>query len=265
MPYGQRTKRLQKQFLSLTSLGILVTAIVVAISIALPLYQHDRTHHELNLKATAENRALAIHGYLNMTTQLATQVSNRTFARQKLEQYLNKQIRLSDLRALTLPVFADAMSQDSNIIAITRLDRQGNTLIEAGHTIPEALRPIPGDDLASKHLISPPVKIGTETALLIGSKIFNNQQQRIGTDIIAFNSDALARLQHQRQGLTHSETVYIGTLEKNTIKIISFELDKLKTSSSPTPASATAPGHWQSVLQRQTSMPRCCGNSLLLP
>ncbi len=222
MPYGQRTKRLQRQFLGLTSLGILVMAIVVAISIALPLYQHDRTHHELNLQATAENRALAIHGYLNMARQLARQVSNHTFARQKLEQYLNQKIRLSDLKILTLPVFSVAMNEDSNIIAITRMDRQGNTLIEAGHTIPEALRPLQIDDSATRHLVGSPVKIGTETALLIASKIFNDKQQHIGTDIIAFNSAALARLQHQRQGLSHNETVYIGAFDKGAIKIISF-------------------------------------------
>ncbi len=220
MPYPQRTSLLQKRLLTLTTAGILVTAIIVAFTVAVPLYQRDKAHHELNLRTTVENRALAIKEYMSMVGQLATQISSRTFARQKLEQYQAGHLSQDELQALTRPVFSDAMHEAPEIIAITRLDLQGNTLIEAGHTIPVDLRPSQRDDSDAKYFIGAPVEIATETVILIDSKIFNRQHQRIGTDIIAFNSSALAKLQHQ--DLTHSETTLIGIFDKGAIKTVSF-------------------------------------------
>ena len=221
MPYQQRTSLLQKRLLTLTTVGILTTAILVAIAVTVPLYQRDKSHHEINLRATAENRALAIKEHLSMMGQLAMQVSSRTFARQKLEQYQAGSLTLDELRTLTLPIFSDAMDEAPEITAITRMDLQGNTLVEVGQAIPAVLRPIPIDGIDPKHVISAPVKIADETALLIGTRIRNRQQQRIGTDIIAFNNSTLAKLQHQ--GLTAGETVHIGRLDKGAIKIVSFD------------------------------------------
>lgn len=222
MPYQHHTKLLQKQLLSLTTLGILITAIIVAITVAVPLYLHDKTHHLLNLKTTAENRALAIKEYLGMTDQVAMQLSSRTFARQKLEQYQAGRLNLNELQASTLPIFSDAMNEAPEITAITRLDPEGNTLIEAGQPIPEQLRPIPIDDIDPKHRINAPVKIADETVLLIDTRIYNQQRQHIGTDIVAFKTSFLSELQNDRQGLTHGETTHIGILDNGEINFISF-------------------------------------------
>ena len=201
MPYLQRTNLLQKRLLTLTTVGILATAVIVAITVAVPLYQHDKAHYEINLQAMTENRALAIKEYLTLTGQLAMQISSRTFARQKLEQYQAGKLNLTELQTQSLPIFSDAMNKAPEITAITRMDLQGNTLVEAGHTIPSALRPTPSDDIKQKHVISVPVKIATETVILIGTKILNHQHQHIGTEIIAISSRTLAKLQNQRQGL----------------------------------------------------------------
>ena len=222
MPYQQRTDLLQKRLLTLTTVGILATAVLVALAVTVPLYQHDKTHHETNLRATAENRALAIKEHLSMMGQIAMQISSRSFARQKLEQYQAGNLSLAGLQALTLPIFLDAMKDSPEITAITRLDLQGNILIEAGQAIPAALHPTPVDGKDPKHVIAP-VKIADESALLIGTRIRNRQQQRIGTDIFAFNNSALAKLQHQ--GLTDGETIHIGKLDKGAIKIVSLDSD----------------------------------------
>jgi len=222
MPYLQRTSLLQKRLLTLTTVGILTTAVIVAITVAVPFYQHDKAHYETNLKTMTENRALAIKEYLTMTGQLAMQISSRTFARQKLEQYQTGRLSLTELQTLTLPIFSDAMNESPEIIAITRLDQQGNIVTEAGQTIPTALRPIPIDGIDPKHVISAPIKIADKTVLLIGTRIFNHQHQRIGTDIIAFDSTVLAKLQRQQQGPSHEQSAHIGMLEQGVIKIISF-------------------------------------------
>lgn len=247
MPYQQRTNLLQKRLLTLTTVGILTTAILVALAVTMPLYQRDKNHHETNLRAIAENRALAIKEHLSMLGQLATQVSSRTFARQKLEQYQAGNLSLDELKSLTQPIFSDAMSEAPEIVAITRLDLQGNTLIEIGQTIPASLHPIPIDDIDPKHLISAPVKIADEAVLLIGTRIRNRQQQRIGTDIIAFNINTLSKLQHQHQGLTDGETTHIGMLDKGVMKVVSFNVDTSTPALSAVPNNRTKTALLQAI------------------
>ncbi len=215
-----RINALQKQLLTLTVLGTIITSLVIATVIALTFLQHDKAHHELNLKATADNRALAIKQYLDRIGFISMQVTSRTFAREKLQQYQNNEIILSKLQEFSIPILNDAMAHSPEILGITRLGKNGQLLTAVGQVIPPELWPIPVEGVDARHLISPPVRIGEQMVLLVGAKILGRQNQRLGTDIVAFSNSELTLLQQDRQGLSHGESLYIGHLNGDQIQAV---------------------------------------------
>ncbi len=223
MPYSQQTHALHKRLLTFAATGTLVTALIVAFAVTIPLYQHDKAQHAFNLKTTVENRALAIKEYLTKIGSIAMQVSSRTFAREKLEQYQAEQINLPEMKDLVTPILSDAMAQAPEIVGITRLDLQGNRLIEVGLPIPSELWPIPIDKVHPQHLISKPESLGNKPVLLVGSKIFNREQQRVGTDIVAFNTDRLVKILASHSGITEGQTEHLGVLVNDNIEITTIK------------------------------------------
>lgn len=232
MPYSQRTHALQKRLLTFAATGTLITALIVAFAVTIPLYQHDKAQHEIELEARTKNRALAIKEYLTMIGYIAMQVSSRTFAREKLEQYQAGQLSLAELEKLSTPILSDAMNRAPEIVGITRLGLQGNRLVEVGEPIPAELWPIPIKNVHAQHVISKSETLGDKTVLLVGSRILNREQKRVGTDIIAFKTDRLAKILDSHTGTTQGETEHIGILVNDKIEIISLG----KKSASTTPS-----------------------------
>ena len=207
-----RISALQKQLLTLTVAGTILTAFVVATVIALIFFQHDRRHHELNLNTTAKNRALAVEEYLDRIGFISKQVTSRTFARNKLQAYQNKEISLAQLQDVISPILTDAMAKSPEILGITRLGQNNELLTEVGLAIPSGLWPIPVDGIDPSNVISPPVKIDQHTVIMASARILDRNKQRLGTDIIAFSNRDLVHLQQDQTGLKHSERAYIGNL-----------------------------------------------------
>ena len=123
-----QTRSLQRRLLALAVIGTLITSLVVAISVSVPLYQQSKAHQELNLLATAENHAVTINGYLNMLAHISMQISSRTFAREKLEQYQSGEISQTELEEVTVPILRDAMVHIHEITAITRIGTDGRAI-----------------------------------------------------------------------------------------------------------------------------------------
>lgn len=207
-----RISALQKQLLTLTVAGTILTAFVVATVIALIFFQHDRRHHELNLNTTAKNRALAVEEYLDRIGFISMQVTSRTFARNQLQAYQSNEISLTQFQDVVSPILTDAMAKSPEILGITRLSGNNELLAEVGLPIPSGLWPIPVDGIDPSNVISPPVTIDQQTVIIVGARILDRNKQRLGTDIIAFSNRDLVHLQQDQTGLKHSERAYIGHL-----------------------------------------------------
>lgn len=207
-----RISALQKQLLTLTAAGTIITAFVVATVIALIFFQHDRKHHELNLTTTTKNRALAVEEYLDRIVFISMQVTSRTFARNKLQAYQNNEISLGQLQDIVSPILTDAMTKSPEILGISRLGQSNELLTEVGLSIPPDFWPLPTDGADPHNIISPPITIGQQTVIIVGAKIFDRNKQHLGTDIIAFSNKDLVNLQQDQTGLKHGERGYIGHL-----------------------------------------------------
>jgi diguanylate cyclase (GGDEF)-like protein/PAS domain S-box-containing protein len=214
---------LQKRLLSLAVAGVLVTATVVALSIAIPLFQHNKLQHQSYLQATAKNRALIIDEYLNMISYISMQVTNRTFSREILERYRRGETSIDQLRDLSMPVLNGVVMNTPEIIGITRLDHTGTPIAQVGTTPPARQWPVLPEIASQPPVITPPIQLDGQQVLLVGTGIYNKQQQRVGTDIITFSAARLFHLLNDQEGLMRGEIPYLGILHNNKVTTLTSQ------------------------------------------
>ena len=216
MPPLNRSRQLYRQLLALFAASTLVTAIVVALALAIPFYQRDKAHLEETLLHTVENRALLVKEHLNKLTYVAMQISSRTTARRQLEAFINHRIDLEQLRQTTTPILNDARGRAPDILGISRLGPEGKRLVKVGIDIPPTLFKSVIDGHPSRPSIFAPVTIGNHEVVLIGSRIFDDDGQRLGTDITAFDIAPLKQLLNDREGLNHNDQLFLAARDEPT-------------------------------------------------
>ena len=83
----QTIEQLKKSILVFSVSSIIVVGALVASAVLYPLSQQLKEHAARNLLDAAKSRKIAIVGFFSKLEQTAWQITSRTKAREKLEQY----------------------------------------------------------------------------------------------------------------------------------------------------------------------------------
>ncbi len=201
MPALNRSRKLYRHLLLLYAAGTLVTATVIALAIAIPAYQRDKSHQEHKLLHTAQNRALLVEAYLDRLGYIARQISSRTAARHHLEAYLRGEIDRARLSELTRPIFEDASGGSPEILGVTRLGPGGERLVTTGIEPPPIPPQEPLIDTGRGYRISSPLQLDSRQAVVVTTPIGDHKGGTLGTDIVLFDIEPLFELLNRRTGL----------------------------------------------------------------
>jgi PAS domain S-box-containing protein len=214
-----RAKSLQRSIIISSVVGIFGVGIIVAVVSIFPLYQHFKKGEEQNLTMALNTKTLAVEEYLIRAKDVALQISARTTARQKLEEYNAGRASLEELAAFTSDVLADAMSYSHEVWGINRLDERGNPVVQIGIELPKELWP-QVDEKTPEAYFSGPVTIGMRPYLIVVAPILNRASKRVGTDIVLFRLFHLERIVEDYIGLGQTGETIIGVIGPDKVDLV---------------------------------------------
>lgn len=220
----KKARGLQKAILISSVVGIFSVGMIVAAVSIFPLYGHFKKEEELNLMLALNTKILAMEEYLARAKDVALQISARTTARQKLEEYNAGRVGLKELADFTEEVLGDAMTYSQEVWAIYRMDQRGDLVAQIGIELPEALWPsLPKSP--SEPSFYGPVTIGIRPYLIVISPIVNRASERVGTDIVVFRLYHLERIIEDYVGLGTTGETIIGLARPDRVDMV-FPLRK---------------------------------------
>lgn len=186
------TETLQRRILIFGALAVLLTGLVVAAVVLVPLAvtatrsAHAELRHELGL------RAVTLRQYTGSLQEVTLQLTSRTRIREELARYVAGEISAEQLEAFTRPKLIDPMEQSADMVGIVRLGHDGVPLVTVGEALPpEAFsmpRPAPG-----KPVQLGPVATPAGPRLLVAAAIVHGGAV-IGTDVAAFDATRLGSM-----------------------------------------------------------------------
>jgi len=190
---------LRKRFILYSAAYMLGAYLLISVISILPYYKYLKAAQEDHLLTNCQNKALAVEEYLARLTEVSRQISGRTTLRKYLIAYNLGQEDKATLTELTALWLKDSLLPPE-VVGITRLDKNGEMLAQAGLPIPYDLWRIPSE--TSKELLfSDPQNIHGNFYLIVGSPILDEKLKRIGTDVVLFTIDKLETLIHKSDGL----------------------------------------------------------------
>ena len=218
MPNKRVSEHLQRSVIIYSALAILVIGVVVAFVSITPLFNHLKEDTEQDLSFAVKNKTLAIEEYLARAKDVALQITSRTRIRDYLEAYNKGQIGLDELVNFTAPKLVDAMSLSAEVKGVSRLDQEGNLVVQVGTPIPKEFWPLPGK--ASKEpIVHDPIAIGDRTYLVVGAPILNDQSVRVGTDIVLFDLGRLQKIVQDYTGLGKTGETLLGSVHDQRVEL----------------------------------------------
>jgi len=191
------TKRLQSRIMAFAMLGILLTGVIVGLATGIPLYRDARSSAEQAAAFNVEVRALAVGQLIGKWRDVAQQVTSRRAIRDMLDQYLAGEVGLKRLQAFTAPKLADALSENRDAVALTRLGPKGQVLVHLGRPLPPALRRQLGTEVtddAAVHMAGPIRLDDGRDYLVVAAPILSHDHRRLGTDLVTFGIAPLAEV-----------------------------------------------------------------------
>jgi PAS domain S-box-containing protein len=221
-----QTKRVQKWIVICSALGIIGVGAIVALANIVPLYRHLKAEEERNLKLALNTKTMAVEEYLARARDIALQITSRTAAREKLEDYNHGKASLDEVAEISARVLLDALNQSHEVWSVTRLDEKGKLVVQVGVELPDELWPAiePGQN-APKYY--GPVPLGSGSYLMIVTPIFNRNSVKVGTDIILFRLFHLERIVNHYTGLGMSGETVLGAIKGDRVELFfPFKLGK---------------------------------------
>ena len=197
---------LQQRITRFAVFGIIFTALIIGLSTGLPLYLYGKQDSEKSLQFNVTSQALAIREHLSRYQDIASQVTSRTKAREKLEEFNAGQINFTELNNSISPILSDAMSLSPDVAGITRVALDGKTKVKVGLSIPDIYWQFPNWN-DSNLIFKSPLKIQNQSYLLVQAAINNRKGQLVGFDIVAYQLDHINQFVDQ-----FSENNVFGTL-----------------------------------------------------
>ncbi|MBI5252527.1 MAG: PAS domain S-box protein, partial [Desulfomonile tiedjei] len=223
-----RARTLQKAIVVSSLFGIVSVGVIVAAVSIFPLYEHFKKEEELNLTLALNTKTMAMEEYLARAKDVALQISARTIARQRLEDYNAGRIGLEELVAFTTEVLADAMTYSQEVWGIYRLNQRGQTVVQIGIDLPQEFWPSVDERMQEPYFCGP-VRIGMSPYLIVVTPILNRVSERVGTDIVLFRLYHLERIVEDYIGLGRTGETIIGIVLPENVDIV-FPLRKEKGS-----------------------------------
>lgn len=215
MPRDSNMRQVQGRIIFYSIIGIVVTAITVAILTLAPFYTSMKEAQDAHVRFAREMTGQLVDQYLSRKKDIARQVASRTKAWQLLREHEQGKITQSQMQQYLSKILMAAMRQSDLITGITRLDRKSKPLVQVGETIPRTYWPNMVSERQPR-LIGP-FKHKGQTYITVSTNVFTDDGERIGRDVLMFNISDMhdLLLTEQRHGnsgkfvLAHREN---GTL-----------------------------------------------------
>ncbi|AFY83667.1 PAS domain S-box/diguanylate cyclase (GGDEF) domain-containing protein [Oscillatoria acuminata PCC 6304] len=151
------------------ALGMLsIGAIISMVSIGF-LYHHLNQDQRQQVILAAQTKSQALEPYFWQVRAIAEQVSRGN----TLEiSSLSLGVDSTDGLPLSSPLRVDVLEQAPKIAGLTRIDRQGEVMVQLGMKIPQSLWPKSGED-SPENISFQPVQVGNPSYLLVTVPRFN--------------------------------------------------------------------------------------------
>ncbi len=165
--------------------GLVITGLILGGVAATFFYLTQTRQLEQSLRYSAELQTLALKSDLARFRDIAAQITSRTGIRQQLKRYVQGDITAAALGAFSQQKLADALLQAKEVTGITRLDNQGNVLVQVGDPVP--LPAIPGDNATPEIRTGLPIQTPKGLRLILQAPIVSPQGERLGADLVMFD------------------------------------------------------------------------------
>ena len=205
-------RRLPRLIPVYSAIGILVIGIAVALVAILPLYKELKTERINYLSFAVQTRRQAADDLLARFKGIADQITSRTKARAKLEEFNAGTITREELQEFSVTVLDDALSRSDQAVGIIRLDAKGEIAAVVGEFVPEKF----WADVETECLLLRGVfDVDGRKLLIVHAPILDRDDVRVGTDVVLFKADPLELLVADRSGLKNTGEIIIGSLENS--------------------------------------------------
>ncbi len=205
-------RRLPRLIPIYSAIAILVVGIAVALVAILPLYKELKTERINYLSFAVQTRRQAADDLLARFKGIADQITSRTKAREKLEQYNAGTVTQVEFGEFSTGILADALSRSDQAVGVTRLDREGEVAVRVGEAVPDKIWA--GVD-ARSILLRGMFEVEGNKRLVVHAPILDRDGARVGTDLVLFKADLLEHLVADRSGLKNTGEIIIGSLENS--------------------------------------------------
>ena len=213
------SKKLQKALTIYAAVGIFGISVIIAIASIVPFYRQLLQQEQRNLLFAVKTRTLIVEEFLSKAKDVALQITSRTRARERLEEYNQGQLSSTELVAFNNRILIDALDQSSEAVGITRLAANGIRVGVAGLPIPREFWAIP-PARGEKTKIIGPIRLQGEDYLVVGAAIVNPLSQRVGTDIVLFKISSLQQLVRDDTGLGETGETVLGSVGDRQVRLL---------------------------------------------
>ena len=224
------THRLPRLIVLGAAAGIAVIGTLIAVTGGIPFYQLLKEHEDEHFIFEIESVANTLEQYLVRITDIASQITSRTKAREELEAYNNGLVGLEELQQFSLPILNDALQLNSHLVGITRFDGLGYPVIQAGAALPLYDFSL-GDIVASEPKLLGPYAIGDGHSTIVIAPIRDRQNNVVGMDAVAFDFDELQADLREFSESDPIRKVFLSRKVENRLDIL-FEYPPNKEASS---------------------------------
>ena len=170
--------KVRRKLLLFSVFGILAMGLIISLIGIVPLYRSLKSSQDAALEYRANLQVQSVQQFVEHTKSVAFQITSRTKAREKLEQYNRGEVTKDALQVFLTPILEDALNKASNeIVGIARLDAKNALAVHVGADFSKELWAIPHPDSEHAKLLGP-VDIESEKVLVVGAPILDRASSR---------------------------------------------------------------------------------------
>ncbi len=214
-----RALSLRRSIVGLSAIGIFLVGVIVAVASIWPLYQYIKKEEERSLLLALSTKTAVVEEYLARAKDISQQISCRTVAREKLEEYNKGRISLEELVNSVQPNLSDAISLSHEIWGLSRLDQKGKAVIELGLEIPRGIWSGLDKDSRAPTVLGP-ITLGRRPYLVVASPIIDREGLRVGTDLVLFRLFRLRQIVEDITGLGRTGETILGVVNHTGVDLI---------------------------------------------
>ncbi|MFH2066499.1 MAG: PAS domain S-box protein [Pseudomonadota bacterium] len=218
-------KQFKKPILVFAALSIIIVGAIVTTTAIYPLYNQLKIDEERNLLFAVKGRRMAIGQFLNRLEQTTWQITSRTKAREKLEQYNRGEVSLQQFADFSRSILEDALHLSTEAVGCLRFDKNGKPVVQAGLSLPESFRVLPWEEEIGIWMDGP-VSLAGKLHVIVRAPILDRKKVRVGTDLVVFQLDELRKIVQDDTGLGETGETILGMIADTTRVRLFFPLRK---------------------------------------